>query len=212
MFVLKVTSNQLELVTRNPITSGSVNVYTAKFEFSPDWQGLTRKAVFMGSGVTRTVLLDESGQCVIPWEVLASHGLPLMAGVFGTTDETALPTIWASLGFILEGVPGNGEGSRPPTPDAWEQELAKKGDALGYTPEGELGLYAGDKLLSSVAVSGGGGSGGGYQIGHGLKLSPDGRTVSVNAVSDFSGDNTLPMTASGVQSTIGNIEALLGTI
>ena len=42
------------------------------------------------------------------------------------------------------------EGGRPPTPEAWEEELAKKGDTLGYTPEGGLGLYAGDRLLSAV--------------------------------------------------------------
>lgn len=49
-----------------------------------------------------------------------------------------------------------------------------------------------------------------YRFGHGLKT--DGPNVSVNAVSDFKGDNTLPMTAAGVLSTVGNIEAILSTI
>lgn len=113
--------------------------------------------MFRGSGVTKTVLLDESGECVIPWEVLAEyHPLTeLKAGVYGSMDETALPTTWASLGTILEGVPGDGDGSKPPTPDLWEQELDRKGDTLGYTEDGKLGLYAGDKLLSAVPVQGG---------------------------------------------------------
>lgn len=209
MFRLYADKNKLSLLEREPVTSGSVNIYTVSFEFSQDWRGLTRKAVFKAGGETRTVLLDESGRCSIPWEVLTACGQPLMAGVFGSADETALPTIWASLGTILEGVPGDGQGSQPPTPDLWEQELGRKGDALGYTEGGELGLFSGDRLLSSVLVSGGGGSII-YRFGHGLKQ--EGVNVSVNAVSDFNGDNTLPMTAAGVQTTVGNIEALLATI
>lgn len=68
---------------------------------------------------------------------------------------------------------------------------------------------SGDKPLSKVVIAGGGESVV-YRFGHGLKQ--DGLDVSVDAVSDFSGDNTLPMTAAGVQTTVGNIEALLDTI
>ena len=46
MFVLYANKNQLTARKKEPVTSGSVNVYTARFEFSPDWAGLTRKAVF----------------------------------------------------------------------------------------------------------------------------------------------------------------------
>lgn len=102
--------------------------------------------------------MDESGQCVIPWEVLASHGHPLMAGVFGTAGETALPTTWASLGNILEGVPGNSPGTEPPTPDLWEQELDRKGDTLTYDGL-KLSLKSGSKTLSSVEIAGGEGGG-----------------------------------------------------
>lgn len=208
MFILYANKNQLTVRKKEPITSGSVNIYTTRFEFSPDWQGLTTKAVFKGSGTTKTVLLD-GGECVIPWEVLTSHGQPLMAGVFGTLDDTVLPTIWANLGTILEGVPTDGEGTKPPTPDLWEQELAGKGDALAYDGM-ELSLMGAGKTLSKVVISGGGGGAIPYRFGHGLKQ--DGLDVSVDAVSDFSGDNTLPMTAAGVQTTVGNIEALLATI
>lgn len=208
MFILYANKNQLTVRKREPVTSGSVNIYAVRFEFSPDWQGLKRKTVFRGSGKTLTVLLDEGGECVIPWEVLTSPGQPLTAGVFGTRDETSLPTIWANLGTILEGVPVDGPGAKPPTPDLWQQELAGKGDTLAYDGL-NLSLKAGEKTLSAVEVTGGGGAVT-YRFGHGLKQS--GLDVSVDAVSDFSGDNTLPMTAAGVQTTVGNIEALLATI
>lgn len=207
IFILRANKNKLQVLARESVTSGSVNVYTARFEFSDDdWQGLTRKAVFKAGKESRTVLLDESGECVIPWEVLVSHGHPLMAGVFGSADDTALPTTWASLGVILEGVPGGGEGARPPTPDLWEQELGQKGDALAYDGL-NLSLMRGDKALSTVEIAGGGIV---YRFGHGLKQ--NGLDVAVDAVNDFSGDITLPMTAAGVQATVGNIEALLATI
>lgn len=112
--------------------------------------------MFKAGKKSRIVLLDESGECVIPWEVLVSHGHPLMAGVFGSADETALPTTWVSLGVILEGVPGDGEGSKPPTPDLWEQELDRKGDTLAYDGL-NLSLKSGNKTLSSVEVAGAGG-------------------------------------------------------
>ena len=74
MFVLYANKNQLHLRSREPLTSGSVNVYQALFEFSPDWDGLERVAVFRAGGESWSVALGEDGQCAIPWEALASHG------------------------------------------------------------------------------------------------------------------------------------------
>ena len=82
-----------------------------------------------------------------------------MAGVSGTRGgDIVLPTVCASLGVIQEGA-APGENARPPTPDLWQQALAGKGDRLDYTPDGDLALYAQDKLLSAVPVSGGGSGG-----------------------------------------------------
>lgn len=74
MFVLYANKNQLHLRSREPLTSGSVNVYQALFEFSPDWDGLERMAVFRTGGESWSVALGEDGQCTIPWEALTSHG------------------------------------------------------------------------------------------------------------------------------------------
>lgn len=54
------------------------------------------------------------------------------------------------------------------------------------------------------------GGGADWGIGHGLAVR-DG-DLTVVTTDDFEGDNTLPMTAAGVQASVGNIEALLGTI
>lgn len=65
---------------------------------------------------------------------------------------------------------------------------------------------------STIPLPSGGGGGASYHIGHGLKLDTPTNTLSVNTVSDFEGDNTLPITAAAVQEQVGNIEILLGTI
>ena len=62
IFILRANKNKLGVLEREPVTSGSVNAYRVRFEFSPDWQGLTRKAVFKTGKGSRTVLLDESGE------------------------------------------------------------------------------------------------------------------------------------------------------
>ena len=158
MFLLHADKNKLTVRQREPLTSGSVNVNAVKFEFSLDWEGLERTAVFRAAdGEPVSVLRAAGDQCGIPWEVLSSHGQRISAGVCGTRGaELVLPTVWADLGAVQEGA-CPGEPSRPPTPELWEQALEKKGDALGYTEAGELGLYSGETLLSSVPVSGGGG-------------------------------------------------------
>lgn len=154
MFEFYANKTRLTVRQREPVTSGSVNVYRARFEFSPDWEGLSRTAVFRAGGVSRSVLLDGAGECEVPWEVLERPNTSLEVGVYGTLrGDTVLPTDWAGLGVIQPGA-APGKGARPPTPDLWRRELDRKGDGLRYTDTGELGLYAGDRLLSAVPIAG----------------------------------------------------------
>jgi len=158
MFKLYADKNKLILQKRETITSGSVNVYRIRFEFSEDWEGLDRTAVFRCGGKSVSVPLDSFGKCVLPWEVLQTSGLRLDAGAYGTKGgETILTTAWASLGTILTGAEP-GENTQPPTPELWKQELDKKGDTLRYDGL-NLSLLSGDKLLSTVQVVGDNGEG-----------------------------------------------------
>lgn len=155
MFVLCADKTRLKMTGREPMTSGSVNVYPVRFQFSADWDGLAKTAHFRAGEETVSVLLDDSNECAVPAEVLRHPGIRLQAGVCGRCGgELVLPTVWTDLGVILEGAVC--PASVPPTPELWEQELECKGDRLGYTDEGGLGLYAGDKLLSAVPIEGSG--------------------------------------------------------
>lgn len=105
MFILYAKKNLLILRKREPMTSGSVNVYEARFEFSEDWEGLERTVVFKAGSEVRSMLLGEDNRCVIPQEVLSAPRVALRAGVHGTRDgEIVLPTVWENLGIIQEGV------------------------------------------------------------------------------------------------------------
>jgi len=139
------------------ITSGSVGVYEVRFEFSEEWEGLTKTAQFKAGTKLQAVLLDDTNICKIPSEVL-EHYHPLthlMVEVRGTRDEEVVrTTTWVALGRILKGV-DTAEETQLAGSESWGQKLAEKGDTLSYTETGELGLYAGDKLLSSVSAEGG---------------------------------------------------------
>ena len=113
MFVLYANKTQLMVRQYEPVTSGSVNVYRVRFEFSPEWNSMTRKAVFIGGGTQVSVALDETGECDIPWEVLTKHGGHLLVGVYGTTGDATLPTTRVSLGKILQGVTVDSDPSKP---------------------------------------------------------------------------------------------------
>lgn len=154
MFELYAKKNSLAVRAREMLTSGSVNVYPVRIVFSQDWDGLDRVAVFRAGGKSASVELKEDGTAVIPWEVLADPGIRLYGGVYGTKGETVtLSSVWADMGYIQQGATP-GDEARPPTPELWKQALEGKGDRLAYTGTGELGLYAGEKLLSSVPIEG----------------------------------------------------------
>lgn len=134
MFLLDATKANLSLrYGGETITSGSVGTYQARFSFNSAWTGLTKVAVFKAepasgsraSSVDVSVLLDETGVCTVPWEVLSTARNVLYAGVYGTLDgEIVLPTIWAKIGTVQEGVQP-GESAVPPTPDLMDQAVQR---------------------------------------------------------------------------------------
>lgn len=160
MFELYAEKNQLTVRRREPVTSGSVNVYPVRLQFSEDWDGLGKTAVFRAGDKTVSMALGESGECTIPWEALTVPRLRLEAGVYGTRGgEVVLPTVWADLGWIETGA-APGKDARPPTPDLWRQELDKKGDKLDLDGL-RLRLMSGDRPLSEVELPPPGGGEGG---------------------------------------------------
>lgn len=143
MFIARVSKNIISLIKTEPITSGSSKVYTVRFEFSKEWDDLGRTAVFRAQKTTGEltpivhILLDDTNECLIPWEVMEDPGGLISIGAYGLKDEDViLPTIWTQPDTILEGVVTSG-GIWPskPTADLYQQILNRllKAEAIDLT-------------------------------------------------------------------------------
>ena len=124
MIEFRADKVQLQVLTGETITGGSVGVYVCKFSFNADWNGYLRIAVFRSNGKRWEVALNESDMCVIPWEATEYPYCELTVGVYGLTNNgKVLPTVWASLGTVQPS-PRRGKVVCPPSPTLNEQLYA----------------------------------------------------------------------------------------
>ena len=193
------------------LTAGMAKAVTVEFVFSPDWDGLTKTAVFSNGKTTVDVLAANwDGDTVpVPHEVLAVPGRHARVGVYGADESgVVLPTVWVSLGKVQPGADPSGDASADPSLPVWAQLQKQIGDL------DDLKTYNKDDLVSAIneARQSGGGSGGGYTIGDGLKLDAATNTLSVDTAAAVEKDNTKPVTSAAVYTEVGNINALLATI
>lgn len=183
------------------LVSSSVNIYSCSFVFSDDWNGYTKTAVFCLNDGTNFEVPILQDTCNIPWEALQEPG-NLRIGVYGIMGSCEngqrYPTVWTNDIRVARGTPSCE--TNPPTPSAYEQFVQQVEDASNQAVQ--AAQEAKDAAASIKQ----------YKVGHGLKLEDDGETLSVNAVDNFDGDNTLPITAGAVQASIGTIEVVLSKI
>lgn len=122
---LQVKNQSIKVVEHEALVSGSVNVYTARFEFDSVWDGYERIAVFnwenKGESIRKEVLLSKD-ECAVPWEVLENDG-KLTIGVYGVKDEKRYPTVYTSGDVVLVGA-GPSDRTEEPTPGVTEQVLS----------------------------------------------------------------------------------------
>lgn len=154
MFTLRAQRGKLSVTRQETLISGSSHVYSVQFKFSKDWQGMAKTVVFRTPDGAISQLLDPSGLCQIPWEVLKKHGVNLMCGVYGQkAGALILPTVWANLGPIEEGSKST-DPDVPPTPSQWDQvlqALTGKGDNV-VIDGNDLVLRSGEDELSRVTL------------------------------------------------------------
>lgn len=125
MIEVNALKNGLTLNETERLTSGSVNVYYVHFHFSSHWDGLEKVAIFRNSLTSINVpVVDDIA--VIPWEVTTTVGLDVRMGVCGIkAGEIVLPTIWATLGKVVEGAKIANAESGDHTPDIYDLILQK---------------------------------------------------------------------------------------
>lgn len=106
MFRLQIDKTQVEVLETEPMTSGSIGIYTLRCGFSDHWDGFQKTAIFYTeSDTVSKVELDEDDSCIIPSEVLMESGVEVFVGICGThSDERKIPTVAVSIGKVLEGI------------------------------------------------------------------------------------------------------------
>lgn len=140
MFVLEVKKNNIQVLQRETITTGSYNANVVKFLFSPEWEGLSKTAVFRSSGEPVSIFLSEHARevaCEIPWEVIDYDevGNKLYIGVYGSKENAiVIPTMWVNAGKIMEGV-DLGEDAKNPTPGIYDQMVSAADEAIRTAEE-----------------------------------------------------------------------------
>lgn len=121
MITIYVHKTQARAELDAPVTSGSVG-REVQFQFSDDWDGLVKTAVFETNNYKETATVPESGALAIPEDVLTYPGFQLRIGVIGKTADgaTVIPTVYADCSMIKPGASTVPVGT-PPTPSQAEQ-------------------------------------------------------------------------------------------
>ena len=149
MIICHVSKAAITVAQSVLLTSGMVQAVQVRFCFSPEWEGLTRTAVFRAGQVSVSCLLDEQNCCTIPWECLQTAGTHLMVGVYGTrAQEVVLPTVECSLGLICTGAQPAENTPQEPTPTLVQQLLTTAETAAqtaaSIRADADAGLFCGE--------------------------------------------------------------------
>lgn len=152
---IQVSGTKASVERRIAVPAGLVGGYILVRYADSAWESLVKTVVFRG-GETRDVVTGSS-IVQIPPETIAV-GKELYVGFYGTDTKgtLAVPTIWASLGVVVEATDPSGDESTDPSLPVWAQ-LAQRVENLekygtggssggtGGTAEGAV-LYTAQKL------------------------------------------------------------------
>lgn len=133
MFEVITEKNNLRVEGAELLTSGSVNINYIQLHTSDDWLGLNRVILFRTNQVTIAINIGidygEDYTMPIPWEVLDVAKETIQVGLYGTsaddTTDIILPTIWGTIGKVVQGVFISGFVRPGPTDEVLEQVLTR---------------------------------------------------------------------------------------
>lgn len=132
---IKVEPYTIEIEKLNQVNSGEYNIAEMHFEFSNEYEGLTKQAVFSTCEETyKTPILNDT--CIIPYEVLQEPGNVLL-GVFAyATEDDELVLRYSPTPKYFNVAQGSyKEGSEPSLPprSEWEQLVEEVNEAITET-------------------------------------------------------------------------------
>lgn len=118
--IFKVTEQKITYEKAAYVVTDSQNYITAEFEFSEEWTGVTKTAIFKGTNGTYSVLLTGNA-CVIPYEVLTSG---FSVSVYGVSGNMRITSDSVYINAVKSGYE-DGETPSEPTPTVYEEILDK---------------------------------------------------------------------------------------
>lgn len=149
---IKVVNQRLYL--EPPETAEGTREYLrAEFDFSEEWDGMTKTAFFRGADGENHPKLLEDDTCTVPTEALAAPGR-VGVSVSGTLGETVIKTDIKS--FSLPATLSGGTPSDP-EPTVWQQILDKVNEtqqiAQSVRDDADAGKFAATAEMVEQAVS-----------------------------------------------------------
>lgn len=131
--MIKVYCNgtRIQCLRQGELNVGMVGA-PIEFDFSSEWDGLAKTAVFRCDG-ERDMIIGADGKTTVPYEILTTPGMDVEVGVYAVKEDGTTwpaPTTYCKIGRVGEGADPSVDESYPPTPDVGAQAVAAASTAL----------------------------------------------------------------------------------
>jgi len=126
----EITNQIINRIDDEKPVADSVNYLFAHFEFlTSEWEGKIITALFTKEDKSYKMILDSSGDCLVPWEVIVGGG-----NVYVSVYCDELITATKSRIYIApSGYVEDAENSQEPTPEMYDQIIAQIENLRTYT-------------------------------------------------------------------------------
>lgn len=139
-----VKKQQIDCIERDKLADGQIAFVSFRFVFDNEWEGLYKVVQFMQDENTYNISLGVDGySCKMPSELQAGCAEMSLFG-YAPDDETALRATTAPIKLRIEqsGFSSSGSEVVPPTPDLYQQLIAKIDEKIASVHDGADGASA----------------------------------------------------------------------
>ena len=139
-----VKKQQIDCIERYKLADGQIAFVSFRFVFDNEWEGLYKVVQFMQGENTYNISLGVDGySCKMPSELQAGCAEMSLFG-YAPDDETALRATTAPIKLRIEqsGFSSSGSEVVPPTPDLYQQLIAKIDEKIASVHDGADGASA----------------------------------------------------------------------
>ena len=144
MMKFLVKKQQIDCIERDKLADGQIAFVSFRFVFDNEWEGLYKVVQFMQGENTYNISLGVDGySCKMPSELQAGCAEMSLFG-YVPDDETALRATTAPIKLRIEqsGFSSSGSEVVPPTPDLYQQLIAKIDEKIASVHDGADGASA----------------------------------------------------------------------